>query len=244
MHISNVANLGDNLFQFNFMRRACVENRELEIDYYCKSEYHDQLTELIDDQWSNQIRLHPLGKRPVNTLETWIRSDFYKRHPRKEFYNEFYVEWFRYLSEKMGIRCPIRENNDVLMHHPAIAPSNLRADILVINCTPMSDQFDYEPSYWDRAMLKWTKNNQVCALAPTPVLEVFTPKLTLLGIARLACTARTVVSICTGPLHMAFNTVSINTVKSWHIFHKWNVYTYGPNIYHYRKNKKILRIKP
>lgn len=242
--LANAYNLGDNILQFNFMRRACLENRQLLIDYFCKSEYHRQLRQLIDTEWSDQITMLPLELRPKGVLDTWIGSGFYFDHPRRDYYNEFYVEWFQFLAEAMGIECPIRERNDVLMRHPGIVRDDEPLDVLVINCPPRSGQFEFEPQYWDEAMANWAKTLKVVALGETNAPGVKRAEVGLLGIAELACSAREVVSICTGPLHMAFNTASIRSVNRWHIFHRSNIYTYNDNILHYRESKSILSIRP
>lgn len=242
--LANAYNLGDNILQFNFMRRACMENHQLLITYYCKAEYHNQLSQLIDSEWEHQITLYPLEQRPPGVLDTWIGSGFYFEHPRRDYYNEFYLEWFQWLAEAMGIECPIRERNDVLMRHPGIVRDDDLIDVFVINCPPKSGQFEFEPKYWDEAMATWAKTLKVVALGETHAPGVARVAVGLLGIAELACSAREVVSICTGPLHMAFNTASIRSVNRWHIFHRSNIYTYNDNILHYRDSKSILDIRP
>lgn len=242
--LANAYNLGDNILQFNFMRRACRENTDLRIDYFCKAEYHGQLRHLIDTEWSHQITLRPLEERPKGVLDTWIGSGFYFDHPRRDYYNEFYLEWFQFLAEAMGIECPIRERNDVLMRHPGIVLDNDPIDVFVINCQPKSGQFEFEPHYWDHAMAEWAKTLKVVAIGETSAPGVIKATVGLLSIADLACSAKEVVSICTGPLHMAFNTCSIRHVRRWHIFHRSNIYTYNDNILHYRDSKSILTIRP
>lgn len=246
MHLENSKNLGDNLLQLNFMRKACLANRQLEIDYYCKTDYHESLAPFIDSEWSNQIRLHPWEQRPASAIDTWIAGNllpgFYWNHPKRRIYNEFYYEWFKHLAAHMGISQVVKTHYEVALSHPVfddlgpIQGSQFYQiyDCLVLDCDPMSGQFHFDRATWELAKTRWRQKWNI--------ISAHDAQLTLVQIGLLARAAKTVVAICTGPLHAAFNSRALETVKQWHVFHAAHTYNYVPQIKAWRTNSEVLAI--
>ena len=74
-------------------------------------------------------------------------------------------------------------------------------------------------------------------------LSIRGANFTLPQIGVLATCAKTVISVCTGPLHVAFNTTSIkDQSRKWHIFHNTNSYTYSANITMHRNGMELNSI--
>lgn len=236
MNLKNTRNVGDSLLQINFMRRACMENKQLEFDYYCKDEYHEDLGDFTSDC---QIRLLPLNDAKEDTVDTWIAApchgDFYHKHPRHAEYPYFYLDFFAMLSEKIGIKNPIKSIDDVMLYHPDIVKSTDHLDILVIDCPPSSDQLKYVVEDWDSAVKEWKK----CGRAVATVRDM---GLSLLEIALLATSTSRVVAIGTGPLHAAFNTVAAQTVKRWDIFDRYHSYRYNSRVNMHSSSESLVEL--
>ena len=241
MHLKNIANLGDNVLQLNFMRRACLENRWLAFDYYCKLEYHPALLDFVDSEWSDQIWLHSLNIVLVDILDTWIAAPchggFYHRHPLNRDYPRFYVDFFNMLARKLGFTSPVKDPQDVLLHHPCFATGSDRAfvDILVLDCPAKSGQFHFVPTEWADAVQWWRSQGKLVA-------TVNGMGLSLKEIGQLAVSAKHVVGVGTGPLHTAFNTVSAKTVESWHIFDHCHDYCYNDRVVMHHHGADLLGI--
>ena len=245
MNLKNSANLGDNLLQLNFMRRACRQHRELEFNYYCNPDYHAALLDFVDKEWSDQFRLLPLSLAPAGTLDTWIaapcHNGFYHRHPLQREYPQFYVDFFAMLGHRLGFASPIKSVQDVLLEHPAFSADDRTVwdggDVLVLDCPAKSGQFEFVAEDWARAVHRWRNLGH-------KVVTVGGMGWSLLEIGRLAVHAKHVIGVGTGPLHAAFNTVSINSVARWDIFDHCHNYRYNDRVRMHGHGLELLRISP
>lgn len=225
MILKNTANLGDNLLQLNFMRRACRKDRSLTFDYFCKSEYHTALSDFIN----NQILLLPLEVAPPDTLDTWIAAPchggFYHRHPLQREYPQFYLAFFTMLARRLGIDNPIRTVGDVMLQASCFEswPDRSFVDVLVIDCPAKSGQFNFVPEQWSDAVARLRAKGLLVA-------TVNGMGRTLKEIGQLAVNAKHVWAVGTGPLHAAFNTVAAQRVESWHIFDHCHDYCYNDRV--------------
>jgi hypothetical protein len=233
--------LGDNLLAVNFLRKLVLSN-ELKIRYACPREYHLQLYPFIEPT----ISLLPLEELKENWDNVWIAQNdvWFHSHPDFPYFHGLYYEFFQNLCIRLKLDCPVVQTSDVLLSHPAIAPiPGLDIDVLMLNCPPLSKQFDFDPGIWELAAERWHSQGLKIWTA-NKVRDTAIPSTRELGyglidIARLACHAKMVVSVCTGPLHAALNQSSIKTVMEWHVFHKWNIYDY-PNVTMHRQNEDLL----
>lgn len=249
IHLENSKNLGDHLLQLNYMRQVCRLNVCVGFVYYCRSQYHAALRDFLEPGWGSQFSLQPWFSRPVGATDVWIggslRPNFYWTHPKRQVYNEFYLEWFKLISGELGLVCPFNKPADIALDHPifddnSILPENLRGDIdcLLIDCAPMSGQFRFNQDEWDAAKTRW----RAAGLSVVAISEL-KPQLSLPQIGVLACQAAEVVSVCTGPLHAAFNQRALRRVRKWHVFHACHSYSYVPQIQMYRSNEALRQIK-
>jgi hypothetical protein len=236
IRLHNSAHLGDNILQINYMRRALKmqpdDNSYYDIgfEYATKPEYIPQLLPMVED-CGNWLKIIPLEDKHAESIETWIGYEgYYYNHPEHWVYDKFYVAWFKHLSEKLGILNPIRNNQDVLFKHPSIK-KNIEYDILFINCVPLSGQFDYERWEWEKTIIDVAKHCSVMTVQPVAgIISAVDMAMDVLEIGSLACGARRVVGVCTGPLHTCLNTVAIDTVQKWDIFTHNKKYEYNDRI--------------
>ena len=135
--------LGDNLAHLHFLRAMAKRYPETLFTHACHLCYIDQLTEVIYD--ITNIRLIPLDYKSPGSIDAWKNAGgFWDTHPLKNNYGMFFVAFFNYLAELMGLESPFTKPSDLLFDYPAInKPRALSApfDVLIINSKPLSNQW-------------------------------------------------------------------------------------------------------
>ena len=145
--------LGDNLAHMHFMRGLAKANPDRLFCHRAHWTYLGQLAAMTTD-----LPNLSLGEIPANSLfrtdlkiehsvDAWKNSDgFWERHPLRNDYGPFMIEWFKELAARLWTKSPLEKPSDLLFDYPALKSTTPQANVgarsvLMVNCQPMSGQF-------------------------------------------------------------------------------------------------------
>jgi hypothetical protein len=241
-HIHNDKGLGDSVFNMILFRiiKDFIINNNIQIYYYTKKIYIVQLQEFIYD--NPNIVLHPFSAKPYYSLELWINTKFYGYTHENAmaisttkilYYNKFYEIFFNNVLKKIGFNITINRlvylDEDLLNRYNSLPEKYKSFDILILNSTPCSGQYNYNKSEWDNYIIALNKRFKI--LTTTKVNGVsctFDDNLTIKDIASLSTKAKIVIAINSGVFPGLLNYYTLTSVKHFYIFDIRCAYSY-PN---------------
>lgn len=222
----NQYNLGDCFWQCLYLRKLAQAYPDIRFVFECRTEHIDQLAVMFHD--IGTVGFSPLRPGNVSSegaVACWI-GHYHAHHPLRNDIIGFLVDWFRHLSEAVGLVSPIHCRQDLLADYPAITYRPVKQsplpwfDWLVINSCPMSGQFRHDGDaigHMIRDLIN--KQYRVAVTQPCGMHEVFCTRdwnmsITEIGYLSLLC--RNIIMIATGPM--------------WPTFNIWNQRTFGHRI--------------
>ena len=202
----NEYHLGDQLHHLNFLRRVCEFNPDTEAIHYCKQEYHPQLLPLCEDL---PITLQDLPHRG-DAINAWIGADnYFYRSPLNKNWVAFHLDWFSYLSDKLGVMNPMQHPDAFLFNYPELNKKKYPAyDVLIVNSVPMSNQLpDYNPWFFERLTKKYLdEGSTVITTYPTNLCQsTLELGMTVTDIGCLAKSVNRIQGVDTGPMWTTYN---------------------------------------
>lgn len=222
--------LGDSLIHLHFLRALARLYPGHRFIHGIKPCHIPQMREFVEDV--PQIELIGFPDRDPRSLNIWKNTDgFWERHPLRNDYANFHLDWFRHLAFKLGLLAsPFERPENLLFDHPALLrPTSLSKpfDVLFVNSAPCSGQFraylngpggpgDFNPEYFDPLIAELASKQRVVVTARTKVPNVpctLDYNLTLTGIGNLSLYCPVVVMVSTGPSWATFNVWNTRTVQ-------------------------------
>ena len=210
--------LGDNLAHLHFLRGLAKSYPDTLFTHAAHLCYMDQLSEVVWDL--PNLRLVPLEYRAAGSIDCWKNAGgFWETHLLKNNYGKFYLCFFNYLAELMGLESPFKEPCDLLFDYPAIRkerPISGPFDVLIINSKPLSNQW---ARYSDQDMTALIAHiaRKLSVITTQPCrLEVpctAGKNLTVTSIGTLSLSCKYIVGASTGPSWPTFNIWNKETVK-------------------------------
>lgn len=202
----NEYHLGDQLHHLNFLRRVCEFNPGTEAIHYCKQEYHSQLLPICEDA---PITLQDLPHRGDAT-NAWIGADgYFYRSPLNKNWVAFHLDWFSYLSDKLGVMNPMQHPDAFLFNYPELNKKKYPAyDVLIVNSVPMSNQLpDYNPWFFERLTKKYLdEGSTVITTYPTNLCQsTLELGMSVSDIGSLAKSVNRIQGVDTGPMWTTYN---------------------------------------
>ena len=246
-HIHNIYGLGDSVFNmilFNKIRQY-IEKNNIRIIYYAKKDYLPQLKEF---NFSNNVFLSSIDNVPNFSLELWIEN---KEFPYTFFiaeteqnkhinYNVFYNRFFNNVLKKLNFNVILYSlpyyDDDLLNRYNNLPDKCKNFDILILNSTPLSGQYDYKKDVWDNYIIKLNEHFKIITTTKIDgVLSTYDNNLTIKDIASLSTKAKVVIAINSGVFPGLLNYYTLENVKHFFIFDNKCYYSY-PNF----ENKKHI----
>jgi hypothetical protein len=238
-HIHNVHGLGDSVFNMILFYniKQYIEGNNIRIFYYAKKDYLSQLREF---NCSNNVFLNSIDKAPNFSLELWINNDFFEyTHSHAELlqkplnYNIFYKNFFNIVLKKLNINLPIQRmlyyDDELINRYNNLPIKYKNADIMILNSTPLSGQYEYNKAIWDNYIIKLNKHFKIITTTKVHnVLCTGDDKLKIKDIASLSTKAKVVIAINSGVFPGLLNYYTLTSVKHFYIFDNRCYYSY-PN---------------
>ena len=242
-HLHNSYHLGDNVFNLIlfYIIQNYIESNNILIYYYAKEEYLPQLKEFV---CSKNILLNSLNTKPNNSIEIWINNIFFDFiHEPKKFcisYDNFYKIFFTKVLRKLHINLSIQKlyyvDEDLINRYDNIPTIYKNFDILILNSTPLSGQYNYNKKIWDDYIINLNKFFKILTTTKVDsVLCTFDNKLTIKDIASLSRKAKVIIAINSGVVPGLLNIYTLTNIKHFYVFDDRCFYSY-PNF----ENKKNI----
>lgn len=212
--------LGDNICHLHFLRAQAKANPEIHFAHHAFGYYLPQLVEVVADV--PNISLHALEHtgQPADSFDAWKNTGgFWERHPLKNEYAEFMLEWFSKLAGRMGLCSTFTKPTDLLFDYPALEPDKPASDpfdFLIINSSPMSGQAQgYNLKEMDGLIGALAGNYTVVTTqrGRNPVQCTQDNGLTVTQIGRLSLRCRYILMVSTGPSWPTLNLFNAMTVE-------------------------------
>lgn len=248
----NPFHLGDNVYNMClfFMIRDYLKENNIHIEYYFLSKYHDQVREFAPTNGTVSIHEYTAGEN------YWGDEYGYRMHignnklpkflfnrPNKNF-DEFYVVFYNQFLEAVDI--PIRiesfeyQDEDLLTRYEKLPEKFKDLDILIVNSSPCSNQFNLDKPSWDEYIQYLVNCGFKVATTEKTENVVCTAdeNFTLKTIGAISTRAKIVIAINTGPLSAIFNSYALQNMRQMFVFDWGNCYAH-PKIQNRRHIREI-----
>jgi hypothetical protein len=241
-HLHNNKGLGDNVFNlilFYIIKDYFIKHNII-IYYYTKNNYIEQLQDFLYN--NKNIKLFHFKLKPKYSIELWINTKLYNythisavsnSDSKQIYYNIYYKNFFNIVLEKLKFNIKINKlvyyDEDLLNRYNYIPDKYKNFDILILNSTPLSGQYNYNKADWDSYIT--LLNNKFKLLTTSKVDNVlctYDDKLSIKDIASLSTKAKIIIAINSGVFPGLLNYYTLTNVKHFYIFDKRCLYSY-PN---------------
>jgi hypothetical protein len=232
LSFKNEYHLGDCLYQLHY-QLALFSQAAVASTLYARPEYHAELVQFIPV--GVDVSVAPAEVAPDDAVNSWIgHEDFHTKHPNWHDYHAFYIDFFKALSRRVGVRPPFSQPGHMFFNSPRIPERRIDPrgyDWLVINAAPRSGQFDFASCQWLHLVTALRNVRQTvitthpCGLQHIPATIDLGYKV--IDIAKLSTQVKNVVAIDTGPTGSTFNAWNQTTVKNRFILHRTNYFTHA-----------------
>jgi hypothetical protein len=235
-HLHNSYHLGDNVFNFIlfYMIKDYLEKKNVKIFYYAKKEYLNQLKDFLS---SKNIILSSLELKPKSSIEIWVNETYFNyRHDRQQMpinFNKYYIIFFNNVLKKLYINIEILKfyylDTDLITRYDNLSEKYKQADILILNSTPLSGQYDYKKDEWDNYILNLDKKFKILTTTKVNNLICTTDdSLNIKDIAAISSNVKVIIAINSGVVPGLLNKYTLQNIKKAFIFDTRCYYSY-PN---------------
>ena len=112
----------------------------------------------------------------------------------------------------------IYEDPRIIVWHNQLPEDYKNVDVLIINSTPLSDQYNYNKSVWNSEIIELSKRYKIATTEFVSSDILCLDKFKLKDIAALSINVNYIIGINTGALLPLFNTYTLENVKKMYIF--------------------------
>ena len=218
--------LGDNIFNYILFYniRDYLEENNIFIKYSAKTEYHYQIKEFNP---SKNVILNEIYE--TKGFYLWIGNpviehnyNYYYNHSKYPF-NMFIVYFFNTCLKNLNLSIQITSlkysDEDLLIRYNNLPEKYKNIDILIVNSTPCSGQYNFNEEDWNIYidMMK-DKYNLVTTKKVGDIKCTLDDNLTIKNIAALSTKVKVIIAINTGVLPGLLNNYTLTNVKKFYVF--------------------------
>lgn len=231
INVGSHAHMGDNFINFMFFSqiKEFLEVNNIHINYYCLEKYH---TNLIDFCPTSNIHIHGINI-PIDDINPKFPNDAYllwqggrtaRLIPRD---NNYYAEdvlvfmFNLFLQDfNLGIQVHnwIYEDPRIKVWHNQLSDEYKNIDLLIINSTPLSRQYNYNKSVWNSEIIELSKRYKIATTEFVSSDILCLDKFKLKDITAVSINVNYIIGINTGALLPLFNTYTLENVKKIYVF--------------------------
>ena len=222
--------LGDNIINFIFFYniKELIEKNNVIIHYYCHNQYHKNL---LDFKCSENIKILDYVKKVYMLWQGGIQHGH--TTPQCPYIEDTLCGMFNIFLQ--NYRVPIRVNtfeykdDDLFKRYDNLNDIYKNINILIINSSPRSGQYNYNKLQWDNFIIKLNNKHIVATSEKVNDDIISLHDMSVKNIAAIALNVKTIIAINTGPFIPLFNTDILNHVD--------NIYVFGSNDYPVKTRK-------
>lgn len=228
----NEFHLGDSVFHIHYLLNCLKLNDNVEFEYFIHDQYINEIKNHCIGE--DKIKISSISQTPPNSYNSWIGTNgFYFNNKNNYKYNEFYVEWFEYLSKMVNLINPITNKNSMLINNSRILNSNIKHkyDLLFINSQPYSGQLYYNESELNKIIIELSNSNNIITTKKINGIDCTMDfNYNLVQIGNISINIKNIVAINTSPIVNCFNIWNIDNINKFVVLDKYNTYTYNNKI--------------
>lgn len=218
------------MFFVAYARRLLRRDPEFSFTFYCEQPYIAQVQSMLKP-FGERAAVAPNSDRPAHAVSTWIGDeDFFQKHPQAHNYTVLYQDWFKHLSQKLGVQNPISSAYDLLMEADEDDHFYGAFDCLVVNSSAQSSQWLDTTPMFDAMIAKLRSDGfRVAKTHPSAAeadLCTMDENMSIQQLINFAPNCARVVGVNNAPMVATISTGSIYRIKSWHVCDHWTYYDY------------------
>ncbi len=239
LKISNENHLGDHVFNMIFFHAITqyIEDNNIEIDYACQKQFHNQVSEFIP---SKNIKLVDYYCGINNGFHLWMgnsefENNWYNRGTGNvgfdldtilcNIYNEFLKKQNIPLTfEKLEYHDPnlLDRYNKITELYPG-KYSDL--DFIIANSHPCSGQYQLDVDKWNAVIRELNKTYKIVTTTKVDGVNCTTDdNLTVKDIAALSTRAKKIIAVNSGVVPGFFNTYTLENIEAIYYFENRTTY--------------------
>lgn len=214
IYIQNAWHLGDNIINFIFFYniKDYIETNNIIIHYYCYSKYH---TNLLEFNCSNNIKIFDYENKGYIL---WQGGET----PYMSFIEDHLCNMFNIFLRKYNMPNSVDlfeySDLDLFTRYNNLDDKYKNIDILIINSTPLSGQYNYNKSEWDMFIIKLSTRYSVAVSEKVNDTILSLDNMSVKNIASIALKTKIIIAINTGPSIPLYNTHILNNVDVIYLF--------------------------
>ena len=237
INLYNSFHLGDCIFvmvYLNSIKQYIIDNN-IHINFYINNQYINQVSEFIP---CDNIKIYSIEKKPNDAKDTWINSlnkfsfenhvesnrTTYDRNisDKKTSFNDYLALFLSEIGSFFGLPSMssfIYEDEDLLKRYENLDSKYKNIDVLILNSTPHSGQYNYNKDEWNKFIINLNSHyNIVTTEKVDGILCTADNKLTIKDIAAISTHSKYIVAVNSGPLVPLFNKYTLEYTNKWYIF--------------------------
>jgi hypothetical protein len=204
--------LGDNIINFIFFYKIkeYIEANNIIIHYYCYQEYHKNL---IEFNCSNNIKILDYENRG-HVL--WQAAAPHEHHIEDKLCGMFNIFLNKH-NIPLSVNAFEYEDPDLFVRFDMLDDKYKNIDILIINSTPRSGQYNYNKNEWNDFISKLSEKYKIVTTEPVnDILSLET--VSVKNIAAIALNVKKIIAINTGPSIPLYNKHILDNIEDLYLF--------------------------
>jgi len=234
-HFYNEWHYGDNILNLKFLNniREYLDKEDITIYYYYNENYIKNIKELTKYIHTNRIKLDTISKKPINSINLWmgnfirLHNISYNTHTGDDNYFDVYFNYYykNLLSilklDKYSIETSLYQEEKYLIDiYNSLDTKYKNIDILILNSTPQSKQYEYRKEDWDNMCINLSKKYNIVttSFVNSNIKCTMNDNLSIQDIGAISTHSKYIVGIHSGPMCACYNSYTKDYVKQWFIF--------------------------
>lgn len=214
IEVQNAHHLGDNIINFIFFYKIknYIETNNIVIHYYCNSQYHKNLNDFKSSENIKILNYENKG------YVLWQGGST----PNSHFIEDKLCNMFNIFLQTYKIPLSVNafeyQDPDLQTRYKNLADNYKKLDILIVNSTPLSCQYNYNKPEWDRFIINLSKKYSVATTEKVNDSILSLHDMTVKNIAAIALNSKKIIAINTGPCIPLYNTDILNNIDTLYLF--------------------------
>ena len=212
--LQNGHHLGDNIINFIFFYKIkdYIEKNNIIIHYHCLEKYHNNLAEfncsknIIIKEWKN------IG------YILWQGGNTQHHHFIEDKLCGMFNTFLKDAAIPLSVNSFEYQDPELFTRYENLDDKYKNIDILVINSSPLSGQYNYNKNIWNDFIIRLSQKYLVVATEKVNDNIISLHDMSVKNIAAIALKVKKIIAINTGPSIPLYNTDVLNNVEVIYLF--------------------------
>lgn len=224
LEIECAHHMGDNFINFMLFTQIknFIEENKIIINYYCWEQYHKNLHDFNPSKNINIYHLTiPYRKKYYELWQGGRTSTLIPKKLTENVEDQMIFMYKLFVSDfnfNIVIDKWYYENLNILKWYDELPDNYKDIEILIVNSSPKSGQYNYNKNEWDMEIIELNKKYKVATTQFVSDNIISLDNLRLKDITAISIKVNYIIGINTGPLLPLFNTYTLEHVKKIYIF--------------------------